>query len=690
MSPENPEGNKEYKLKLSDDTTEKIEKLTSQMRYRMQEGGGEAIYTIGVTDSGEMIGIDPEEFEKTKSILTNMASKNNFSINFISEQKTIDGKYLYECHVREKNTGKYVDLRVACAGNVDTGKCEAIDTRILMANGTESKIQDIVIGDTITGDYGTRKVLKTTKGHGLLFKIEHENGEPLIINKNHILCLTYKSEVGEKFYIDIPFDEYIKLPEKTIDILNFYVRTTEDEWQDSKITSITIAGTGDYYGFELDGNGRYLHADGTVTHNSSLLGVLLTGKSDDGRGSARMNVFNYKHEVKSGKTSSVAQHILGFTDSGEPVHYLDSFGYQKTWPEIVSQSSKIVTFFDLCGHERYLKTTIFGLTSQYPDIAFVLVGGNMGLTKMTKEHIFLCLSLGIPFAIVVTKIDICKGRENVLEDTVKDVKKIITAPGIRKIPYDIKTQDDVDICAKNMHTGATVPIFYVSNVTRDGIPWIYRLLNLYTKKSKTSIEPTNKIEIHVDQTFTVSGIGTVVGGQLVQGSVKVGDKLLIGPENGSYNTIQVRSIHCKRVPVEEVDAGRYVCLGVRKPDSLTIRRGHVALSLYDIPYQVSEFEAEVTVVKTHSTTIKVGYEPIVHCGSIRQTGRILEIRNKQCARGAESMSNVLRTGDRAILRFRFCYKPEFVKKGSRILLAEGGVKIIGKISSIAQERLSIV
>ena len=142
--------------------------------------------------------------------------------------------------------------------------------------------------------------------------------------------------------------------------------------------------------------------------------------------------------------------------------------------------------------------------------------------------------------------------------------------------------------------------------------------------------------------------------------------------------------------MEEVDPGRYVCLGVRKPDNLTIRRGHVAISPSDVPRQVTEFEAEVCVVKSHSTTIKVGYEPVVHCESIRQTGRILEIRSKQCSRGVESAPNVLRTGDRAILKFRFCYKPEFVKKGSRILLAEGGVKIIGKIVSVEEERIPVV
>jgi hypothetical protein len=36
----------------------------------------------------------------------------------------------------------------------------------------------------------------------------------------------------------------------------------------------------------------------------------------------------------------------------------------KYWKEVVDKSHKVVTFLDLCGHEKYLKTTIFGLVVQ--------------------------------------------------------------------------------------------------------------------------------------------------------------------------------------------------------------------------------------------------------------------------------------------------------------------------------------
>ena len=47
---------------------------------------------------------------------------------------------------------------------------------------------------------------------------------------------------------------------------------------------------------------------------STLVGVLTKGIMDDGRGSARMKVFNFGHEAQNGRTSSIAQEIMGFDE----------------------------------------------------------------------------------------------------------------------------------------------------------------------------------------------------------------------------------------------------------------------------------------------------------------------------------------------------------------------------------------
>lgn len=50
---------------------------------------------------------------------------------------------------------------------------------------------------------------------------------------------------------------------------------------------------------------------------STLLGVLTHGELDNGRGFARQKLFRHKHEIESGRTSSVGNDILGFDQEGQ-------------------------------------------------------------------------------------------------------------------------------------------------------------------------------------------------------------------------------------------------------------------------------------------------------------------------------------------------------------------------------------
>ena len=140
---------------------------------------------------------------------------------------------------------------------------------------------------------------------------------------------------------------------------------------------------------------------------STLVGVLTKGIMDDGRGSARTKVFNFSHEAQNGRTSSIGQEIMGFDDHQKQVELERSQATKnQAWSHIANHSKKIITFLDLCGHEKYLKTTMFGLVGLLPDYSMIIVGANMGVSRMTKEHLGISLALKIPIFIVVTKIDI--------------------------------------------------------------------------------------------------------------------------------------------------------------------------------------------------------------------------------------------------------------------------------------------
>jgi GTPase len=61
-------GNREYKLKLVNPAPERVQQLTTQMKFRLEEGNGEAIYEIGVEDNGNPLGLCYEDMIQSLSM----------------------------------------------------------------------------------------------------------------------------------------------------------------------------------------------------------------------------------------------------------------------------------------------------------------------------------------------------------------------------------------------------------------------------------------------------------------------------------------------------------------------------------------------------------------------------------------------------------------------------------------------
>lgn len=398
---------------------------------------------------------------------------------------------------------------------------------------------------------------------------------------------------------------------------------------------------------------------------STLLGVLTHGDLDNGRGMARQRLFRHKHEMESGRTSSVGNDILGFDASGNVVNKPDHGNLD--WIKICEKSSKVITFIDLAGHEKYLKTTVFGMTGHAPDFAMLMIGANAGVIGMTKEHLGLALALNVPVFVVVTKIDMCP--PNVLQETLKMLQRILKSPGCRKIPVIVQNTDDVVCSATNFTSERMCPIFQVSNVSGENLDLLKMFLNLLSTRLKS--ETTAPAEFQIDDTFSVPGVGTVVSGTLLQGTIKLNDTLLLGPDAlGHFQQITVKSIHRKRMPVREVKGGQTASFSLKKVKRSSIRKGMVMVSPKLEPKACWEFEGEILVLH-HPTTISVRYQAMVHVGSVRQTATIMNMTKEH-----------LRTGDKSIVRFRFIKNPEYLKTDMRMVFREGRTKAIGNITKL--------
>lgn len=148
------------------------------------------------------------------------------------------------------------------------------------------------------------------------------------------------------------------------------------------------------------------------------------------------------------------------------------------------------------------------------------------------------MALGVPVFVVVTKIDMAP--PNVLQETMKILRRILRSQGVQKIPLLVQNQDDVITCATNFTSERLCPIFQVSNVTGDNLDLLKKFLNLLSTRMDACLD--EPAEFQIDDLYSVPGVGTVVSGTTLKGVIKIGDNLQLGPDPlGQFKTVQIRS-----------------------------------------------------------------------------------------------------------------------------------------------------
>jgi GTPase len=240
----------------------------------------------------------------------------------------------------------------------------------------------------------------------------------------------------------------------------------------------------------------------------------------------------------------------------------------------------VISFTDLAGHERYLRTTVFGLLSSEPNYCLLMVAANNGLVGMSKEHLGIALALNVPVMVCITKIDICPPQ--ILEQTITQLTKILKSPGARKIPIFIKNREECVNTATQFVSSRICPIFQVSNVTGQNLDLVRTFLNILPHHG--NYDSSAPLEFHVNDTFSVPFVGTVVSGVVKSGVIHSGDTILVGPDSlGQFTTTKVRSVERKRIQVPGCSAGQSASLALRNVRRKDVRKGMVVLHKPDKP-----------------------------------------------------------------------------------------------------------
>ncbi|XP_012259707.2 GTP-binding protein 2 isoform X2 [Athalia rosae] len=552
LPPEPEQGNIEYKLKLVNPSSQRFEHLVTQMKWRLREGHGEAIYQIGVEDNGRLAGLSTEEMKASLKTLREMAARLGATTDVLREKMTNNH---VSCSDKEKNRQNQ------------------------QKDASENK--------------------------------------------------------------------------RVAEVLVKKLRKDDREDQES-VVELRLAVTG-----------------GQDAGKSTLLGVLTQGELDNGRGRARLNMFRHLHEIRTGRTSSISHEIIGFDNEGHVLNYAE----MSTAEEICENASKVVTFIDLAGHRKYLRTTLLGLTGYSPHHVMLVIAPP--INEAFQEHLALCLALRLPFFVVITKTDLglCEARKALAQ-----LESAVRAHGYPKRPV-LYPVSDGNSNASKAYDLEIIPVFPVSCVTGDGLK---ELTSFIRDLSPSEVAPSESDPesclFQIDETFRVVGLNEpVLGGLLVRGIIAPGTRLLVGPlPDGEFSPVKVASLHRNKAPCCLVRASQSASLTIapqtsRDPPLPHLRPGMVLVSPRDHPCATLFFQATVLVVY-HATAIYPGFQATVHVGNVRQTCAIEGIMDLK--------EEGLQTNSTASVLFRFLGHPEYLHVGMRLLFREGRTKGIGKITQI--------
>ncbi|MDW6024230.1 selenocysteine-specific translation elongation factor [Mesorhizobium sp. BAC0120] len=267
----------------------------------------------------------------------------------------------------------------------------------------------------------------------------------------------------------------------------------------------------------------------------------------------------------------------------------------------------IVGFVDVPGHERFVHTMLAGASGI--DFVLLVVAADDGVMPQTREHLAIVDLLGVRRGLVVlSKYD--------LADT---PRRAAVAAEIRAALADTALAD--------------AEIVPASTVTGEGIDDLRDRLFEQAVRLADRAAP-GRFRLSVDRSFTLRGIGTVVTGTVLSGSVGIGDHVVASPSGLSAT---VRSIHAQNRVSEFGRAGDRCALnltgdGISKE---AIRRGDVILAP-DLHAPADRIDAELRVLPSEPKPIGQWFPVRLHHAAAEVGARVVLLGDEPIAPGGRA------------------------------------------------------
>jgi selenocysteine-specific elongation factor len=264
------------------------------------------------------------------------------------------------------------------------------------------------------------------------------------------------------------------------------------------------------------------------------------------------------------------------------------FAYLRT------EANPVLGFIDVPGHERFVHTMLAGASGI--DFALLVVAADDGVKPQTLEHLAILDLLGIKRAVVaLTKTDsVAPERLAVVTDAIKAAVAGTVLESADILPVSAVTGLGVDKLRARLFAEAAVTVERNHNA---------------------------RFRLAVDRVFTLSGVGVVVTGTVLSGSVHVGDWEIVSP---SGLPARVRSLHTQNRPAEIGQEGDRCALNLAGQviSKEAIQRGDMVVAP-ELHAPTDRIDAKLCLLPTVAKPIGQWFPVRLHHAAVEVGARIV-------------------------------------------------------------------
>ncbi len=305
---------------------------------------------------------------------------------------------------------------------------------------------------------------------------------------------------------------------------------------------------------------------------------------------------------------------------------------------------------DVPGHEKFIKNMLAGIGGI--DFVLFVVAADEGIMPQTREHFEILNALGIDDGIIaVTKTDMVEEEwMELLLDEVNEYFQGTFLEGKPVIPVSAATGDNIE-------------------VLREAI------IEKCDRENKRR-EEKELFRLPVDRVFTMSGFGTVVTGTLVDGTVRVGDDIMIYPHQGEGQggtdgrKVKVRGIETYGKETEMAVAGQRTAINLAAVGKDDISRGDV-LAAKDAVTVTGMIDVSLRMFSSSDRVVLNNSRVHLYSGAAEVLAKVVLLDRDALSAGEEGYAQLrleepmaLRRGDKFIVRF---YSPIITVGGGTVL-----------------------